>query len=160
MHETVDVAKVREAPMMDTADWNVGIELFKKLMPREPFPEGRPSLAHVTALSEILRCGSCYVDFALWGNYRIRTAKTFRCRELIMGPGGVLIKGPPDFEHWISCWEVYQCGKISANVCIPAVFIAYALVIKELNKAYDEWCLPLMYQQDVRFRHEAMPVRR
>ena len=54
MHETVDVTKVREAPMMDIADWNQGIELFVKLMMREPLPEERPSLPQMTALLEIL----------------------------------------------------------------------------------------------------------
>ena len=104
MHEAVDVAKVREVPMIDAATMNKRIQLFLKYMMREPFPEERPSLAQLTAFLEILRCGGCYVDFAVWGNYHIRTARSFRCRGLVVGPGNVLIeqalKGPPAFEHW------------------------------------------------------------
>ena len=92
MRETVDVTKVREIPMFDAAIMKKGLLLFNKFVMREPFTEERPSLAQLTALLEILRCGGCYVDFALRGNYRIRTAKTFRCRVLVVGPGNVLIE--------------------------------------------------------------------
>ena len=66
MQEAVDVTKVREAPMLDIADWNTGFDLFETLVHRESFPEERPSLAQQTALLEILRCGFCKVDLALW----------------------------------------------------------------------------------------------
>lgn len=49
MDETVDVTEVREVPMMEVSDWNKGLELFLKLMMREPFPEERPSLSQMTA---------------------------------------------------------------------------------------------------------------
>ena len=62
MHETVDVTKVWEVPMMDVADWNAGIEFFAKVMIREPFPEEQLSLAQMPARLEILRCGVCYAD--------------------------------------------------------------------------------------------------
>ena len=68
-----------------------GLDLFLKLVMRQPFPAEKPSMAQMTALIEILRCGGCYVDFTLWGNYHISTAKTFRCRGLVVGLGGVLI---------------------------------------------------------------------
>ena len=128
---------------------------------RAPFPAEKPSLAQMTALLEILRCGGCYVDFALWGNYHIRTAKSFRCRGLIIGRGGILIdqelEGPPDFEQWSPCWDVFQCGMICGDACIPPHLIVYHTMIKHFAGTYDGTCWPLLYQQDVRFRHEEMP---
>ena len=115
----------------------------------------------MTSLLEILKCGGCYVDFALWGSYHTRTAKQFRCRGLVVGPGNVLIeqelKGPPDFEHWSPSWDVFQCGMIAGEACIPPYLIAYHTMIKAFAITYGEKCWPLLYQQDVRFRHEEMP---
>lgn len=77
-----------------------------------------------------------------------------------MGPGRVLIdqerKGLPDFEHWMPCWEVYRCGNICTNVCIHPYLIACATKIKRFNKTYGSRCWLVLYQQDVRFRHEEM----
>ena len=57
MHETVDVTKVREVPMVEPKDWGMCLDLFFKLMMRAPFPAEKPSLAQMTGLLEILRCG-------------------------------------------------------------------------------------------------------
>ena len=38
MHETGDVTKVREVPMMEAGDWSDGLDLFLKLVMRQPFP--------------------------------------------------------------------------------------------------------------------------
>ena len=45
MHETADVTKVREVPMMGKPEWGKGLGLFKRLMMRAPFPAEKPSLA-------------------------------------------------------------------------------------------------------------------
>ena len=87
LHETVDFTRVREVQMMTEKDRLIGLDLFHKLMHREPFPAEKPSLAQMTALLEMLKCGCCYVDFALWGSHNIRTARSFRFRGLAMGPG-------------------------------------------------------------------------
>ena len=42
MHETVDVARVREVSMMSPKDRMIGLDLFFKLMHREPFPAEKP----------------------------------------------------------------------------------------------------------------------
>ena len=161
LHETVDYTRVREVQMMTETARLDGLELFLKLMLREPFPEEKPSLAQMTSLLEILKCKCCYVDFALWGSFHIRTARNFRFRGLAMGPGGTLIeielKGPPSFEFWSPSWKVFQCGMISADAAIPPVLIAYRELIKGFNRTYGEKCWPLLYQQDVRFRQEYLP---
>ena len=115
----------------------------------------------MTALLEILKSGGCYVDFALWGIFHIRTAKSFLFRGLVVGPGGILIeqelKGPPSFEHWSPCWKVFQCGMISADACMPPFLIAYYTMIKCFAITYGEKCWPLLYQTEVRFRQEELP---
>ena len=101
------------------------------------------------------------MDFALWGIYHTRTAKSFRRRGLIVELGGTLIerelKRPPCFEHWSPGWEVFQCGMIAADACIPPYLIAYHTMIKGFASNYGVKCWPLLYQQDVRFRHGEIP---
>ena len=161
LHETVDFTRVREVQMMTEKDRLIGLDLFHKLMHREPFPAEKPSLAQMTGLLEMLKCGCCYVDFALWGSHNIRTARSFRFRGLAMGPGRVFVeielKGPPSFEFWSPSWRVFQCGMISADAAIPPVLIAYRTMIKGFNITYGEKCWPLLYQTDVRFRQEYLP---
>ena len=161
LHETVDFTRVRDVPMMTSKDHLDGLDLFCKLMHRPPFPAEKPSISQMTALLETLKCGSAYVDFALWGSFHIRTARSFRFRGMAVGPGGTLIevelKGPPSFEFWSPSWKVFQCAMISANAAIPPVLIAYRDLIKGFNISYGEKCWPLLYQQDVRFRQEILP---
>ena len=52
LHETVDFTRVRDVPMMTTKDRLIGLDLFFKLMHREPLPAEKPSLAQMTALLE------------------------------------------------------------------------------------------------------------
>ena len=77
LHETVDCTRVREVQMMTPKARGLGLDLFGKLMHRELFSAEKPSVAQMTALLEILECRGCYVDFALWGSFHIRTAKSF-----------------------------------------------------------------------------------
>ena len=76
---------------------------FRKLKFRELFLSEAPTLAQITVLLEILRNGSCYVDFALWGNNQQRTARTMRSLGLIIGVGNTLqhleCKGPTTYEY-------------------------------------------------------------
>ena len=126
LHETVDFTRVRDVQMMSSKAHLDGLDIFCKLMHRQPFPAEKPSIAQMTALLETLKCGSCYVDFALWGSFHIRTARSFRFRGMAIGPGGTLIevelKGPPSFEFWSPSWKVFQCGMIAADAAIPPVF--------------------------------------
>ena len=77
MHKTVDVTKAREIPMMGKDAFSAGIDHFELLMMGAPFPEAKLSISQTTALLEQLRNGTCYVVFALWGCYYIRTAKAW-----------------------------------------------------------------------------------
>ena len=83
---------------------------------------------------DLLRTGSCYVGCVLFGTHHIRTAKLWKWRGMVVGPGSVLmeqeIKGPPNFESWEVCWDVYQCTMIMTGACIPPYLIAYAAIIK------------------------------
>ena len=101
------------------------------------------------------------MDFALWGSFHTRTAKSFRCRGHILGPGGSLIeqelKGPPSFDHWSPSWDVFQCGMISADACIPPWLIAYRAMVRGFAIMFGEKCWPLLYQSDVRVRLEELP---
>ena len=99
---------------------------------------------HMSALMYLLTLFSCYVDFALWGSYHIRTHTAFKCVGMIPGPpdayGRATLmheerKGPPDYPHWRKCWnngmhtDSYGYNRIWAS----------------------------LYQCDNRYRHEHMP---
>ena len=55
MRETVDVANVRESPMMDKDAFSAGIDHSELLMTREPFPEENLLVSQIVALLEQLR---------------------------------------------------------------------------------------------------------
>lgn len=67
MHETVDVTKIREVPMMESRDWEKGLDFLKLFVHKFFFPVEQPSLAQMTALLKIFRCGGCYVVFLFFG---------------------------------------------------------------------------------------------
>ena len=75
---------VWEIPMRDKNALYIETDHIALLMIREPFPAEKLSISQTTALLEQLRNGSCYVDFALWGCYHIGTAKSWRCRGLVV----------------------------------------------------------------------------
>jgi hypothetical protein len=79
---------------------------------------------------------------------------------LILSPGGELIqhefKGPPDFEHWSACWEVYATAMIMLGACSPPHLLAYAAMIGHYAKRYGMKCWALIYQMETRFRRETM----
>jgi hypothetical protein len=79
---------------------------------------------------------------------------------LIMAANGELVlhefKGPPDYEHWKACWDVFQSAMIMLKACNPAYLIAYADFIGRYAKRYGQKCWALIYQTETRFRREVM----
>ena len=126
----------------------------------EPRPEQEPSVEQLSALHDILANGSCYVDLSIWGPHQIRILKAMKLSGLIMSSSGELIphefKGPPDFDHWRACWDVYQSSMIMLKACNPACLIAYADFIGRYARRYGQKCWALIYQMETRFRRESM----
>jgi hypothetical protein len=114
----------------------------------------------LSASADLIKHNSCYVDMAIWGPHGIRIQKAMKVSGLIMSPGGELVqheyKGPPDFEHWQACWEVYQTAMIMLDACAPPYLIAYSALIGHYAKRYGARCWALIYQMETRFRRETM----
>ena len=112
MNEIADVTKRREIPVITGDAFRVYWRNFKIWKHRDPFPAEAPTLAQLTALLQLFRSSSSYVDFAIWGNNQSRTAKRMRSLGLIIGAGNTLqrleFKGPPTCEDWLICWMVYE----------------------------------------------------
>jgi hypothetical protein len=111
-------------------------------------------------LADLLSHHSCYVDLSIWGPHGLRILKKMKVAGLIMVGQGEFApheyRGPPDYEHWLACWEVYQTAMIMLDACSPPYLLAYAALIGHYNKRYGARCWALIYQMESRFRKETM----
>ena len=141
---------------MDAKAYNGCWDRFTVLMHREALPYEKPSVRQLRAAMELLRTGSCYVDFALFGARHIRTAKSWKWRGMVVGPGGVLmeqeIRGAPNYESWDACWNVYQCAMIMAGAYGYGRRV-YSTIPHRLRRNGMEKYWVLLYQNYDRYRH-------
>jgi hypothetical protein len=143
--EVADVTKAVEVPVLDAATITEAFAEYLRKMHIEPRPEIEPSVEQLSALHDILANGSCYVDLSIWGPHHIRILKAMKLSGLIMSANGELVlhefKGPPDFEHWKACWDVFQTAMVMLKACNPAFLIAYSDFIGRYSKRYGQKCL-------------------
>ncbi len=105
--DVADVTKAHEAPLLDKTFMDEAFREYKRKMWVEPRPEQEPSVEQLSALVDILKAESCYVDLGIWGPHGIRIIKAKKLVGLILLPNGEFgqheFKGPPDLEHWLAC---------------------------------------------------------
>ena len=121
--------------------------------------EIRPSVHHFTAVLEVLRHRSMYVDLGLLKQHDIRTARCNRWSDNIIQNGHIVwreIQGPSDIAAWDGGWGVFMCSMLMANACLPPHIEAYQEKFRKHVGDYPE-CYALAYQSDDRFRHEIVP---
>ncbi len=74
----------------------------------------------------------------------MRILKKMKITGLIMVGQGEFApheyRGPPDYEHWLACWEVFQTAMIMLNACSPPYLLAYAAHIGHYAKRYGARC--------------------
>ena len=127
--QTVDTTKTREAPLISDKEFDEHLDRFVVWMHRPPLPHEKPSVHQLSAVLQLIRTGTCYVDFALMGPHHVRTMKAWRWLAKVWINGEVsewAVKGPPDYASWEACWNVFQTCLIMAGACILPHLIAYA----------------------------------
>jgi hypothetical protein len=158
--EIADVTKTIEAPVLADCVVSAAFKTFKAKMWTNPRPEQEPTTDQLSALADLLAHHSCYVDLSIWGPHGMRILKKMKVAGLIMVGQGEFApheyRGPPDYEHWLACWEVYQTAMIMLDACSPPYLLAYAALIGHYNKRYGARCWALIYQMESRFRKETM----
>ena len=98
--QTVDTTKSREVPSISAEEYNACWDRYVLWMHRPPLPHEKPSVHQLTSVLELLRSGTCYVDFALMGPHHVRTMKAWRWLAKVWINGEISeceIKGPPDY---------------------------------------------------------------
>ena len=76
LHKTADVTKSKEVPLVDPSIFNEGILRYKAAKWVEPPSAIRPSIHQFIAVRELVRVGTCYVDFAIFAPRHIRTQRS------------------------------------------------------------------------------------
>lgn len=83
-----------------------------------------PTAEQMSYLMQLLKERSVpWCDFALWGPHQGRTMCKLMGTVLRFGRGGTWqrqqFNGPPSFELWKKCWEVYEVAIIYADAASP-----------------------------------------
>ena len=64
------------------------------------------------------------------GPYAGRIMRALTFRGMVLGDDLSLrnheMNGPPTYEHWSSCWSVFQAAMIMLDACAPPRLVAYA----------------------------------
>ena len=101
-----------------------------------------------------------YVDFAIWGPHHHRLLRKLKLQGLQMHAGGVLkeleLVGPPNVEAWLECFRLLMTGLIGFKAVSLGTLMDYAEKIKSYASRYGDKTWAMLYQADVRCRHEHM----
>lgn len=101
--EVADITWAVEADYISKDDVDACVARYVKLKHRIPKPNEMPSHGQLTALRELLKAGTTYVDFSRWGPHGARMARALKHEGVILAPDGSLILkemfAPPDFAY-------------------------------------------------------------
>ena len=161
LNKVVDLTKNREIPVISTDMYAQCMAAYKELnWGLKPDAAKRPSIQQLTGLRELLRCGSCYVDFTVFVPHHDRNQKSRTWSGLVVASDGTLKtqeqKGPYDYPQWRGCCELYTTGMIMLRAAIPPTMKAYRKMMQE-RWELNVMCWALQYQCDDRVRHEEFP---
>ena len=101
---------------------------------------------------------SIFVDMAVWVPFWVRFSKRHRFIGMIMNEEGLFekveIMGPPTYEAWEACWNIFITACIMFNIIDEGKLRRYMKFIRRLARKHDDKCWPLIYQAEVRMRLE------
>ena len=125
-----------------------------------PRDEIEPTPDQIGALRQVLDSGAPpYVDFSIWGPHMKRGLKKLQQSATLFDPGTSKwvqksLRGPPSFDIWLKCWNVFKVSMIMLEQASTASLDAYEARIRELASETCPHCWFLVYQADTRFRSE------
>ena len=144
---------------MDPVALKTAYNKFVSLTGDLPSPDHECTTEQLSALQALAKAGSpLYVDLAVWGPHHYRLLKKIKLSGLQIMPDGGLrvveLAGPPTFEMWEKCMQVFRTGCLMLGLLTSSRIDSYVNVIKAYNSRYTHACWHLVYQADVRMRLE------
>ena len=101
-----------------------------------------------------------YLDFAIWGAYGHRMERKLRLSGQILDSAGkfrhIEIAGPPTLEVWQEAFSVMCTAFLFLDICDLGTLLLYRKKITDYHNCYGPATWILLYQADVRFRHEKL----
>ena len=101
-----------------------------------------------------------YLDFAIWGAYGHRMERKLRLAGQILDSAGkfrhIEIAGPPTLEVWQEAYNVMCTAFLFLDICDLGTLLLYRKKIVDYHNCYGPSTWILLYQTDVRFRHEKL----
>ena len=64
------------------------------------------------------------------------------------------LPGPPDFDHWLKCWNVLKTALLLLEQVDPEPLDLYSQFIDRLASMYGALCWWIVYQADVTMRQD------
>ena len=115
MDEVCDTARKDQVEVLSTATIDALRKHYQTKMctKRGPAPEIEPTAEQLSvpkAYKDAIE--GPYTDFSIWGPFHGRTRKKMRTAGYFFGLDGLLTRqeysGPPSYEHWLACFEVFE----------------------------------------------------
>lgn len=159
LNTTGDSSKIREIPIIADDAYIRGLEWYARHKYIEPPMEIKTSIHQSTAVLELLRNRSMYVDLGLLKRHDIRTARTNRWTDHILQNGAIVwaeIHSPAGPASWDGGWGVLEWAMLMANKVFPLLIEPYGNKFRK-HVHQHIGCYGLAYQQDDRLRHEWVP---
>ena len=99
-----------------------------------------PKVDQLSAILELVKASSPYVDLAIWGPHGLRTQKQMKLAGMVPGPGGtfryVEFRGGPDNDHWKVCFMIYFTAVVMIQAVSPPWLAAYVKYIGKFAMSF------------------------
>ena len=123
--------------------------------------DARPSDRQLSALTHWLRPQADgrreapFVEFAIWGPYDGRSAKTRQFHEHVLTRDGTwqfrLLRGPTTFSQWEASWRVFAACLIMLDVAKLGQLQQYFAGIRRLHELYpNDWATVSLLDEEMR----------
>ena len=160
-----------ESEVISKIDVDEAYRTYRDIMGADPPTEAEPSIEQLTVMiNKVVTRGSApYADFSVLTPYARRTQKHMKAKGFMLQEDGSWkqseVPGPPSFEAWSSCWDVYRTillmmkhdpvhpGGDRKAVMTWAALDEYCRNIANLNRQYPE-CWHLLMQAEDRCRSD------
>ena len=161
-----------EIELLSKAQLDEAFNNYQDITGAEPMPDAEPTPEQIAAIHAkvIVRGEAPYADFSVLTPFGRRVQKQMKARAFQLQQDGTFkaldIPGPPSFEAWTACWEVYRTCLLmlrhpdrstsppsSKLVATSACLDEYFKRISKLNADYPE-CWHLLMQAEDKVRAE------
>lgn len=171
VNQILDQMDDSELDILPQRQLDEAFQLFRSRMGSDPLKEHEPSPEQITAMYNkvVIQGDSPYADFSVLTPFGRRSQKQMKAKGFMLQEDGswkqLEIPGPPSFEAWQACWQIYKTALLmlqypssgstaaSKEVMTWAALEEYHNRIFKLHKTYPE-CWHLLVAAEDRCRCE------